>query len=100
MEAHDLTPDETTRLQRRRRGATRGSVLGLIVMVTSWFVGLRTAEVVTLTLPLFVVLLLRHYLRCLRCDHGGASLYLRRALEARRSMSCPTCKADLRAFLA
>lgn len=100
MEAHDLTPDETTRLQRRRRGATRGSVLGLIVMVTSWFVGLRTAEVVTLTLPLFIVLLLRHYLRCPRCDRGVASVYLLRALEAQRTMSCPTCNADLRAFLA
>jgi hypothetical protein len=100
MEAHDLTPEETSRLQRRRRGATRGSVLGLIVMITSWFVGLRTAELVTLALPLCVALLLRHYLRCPRCDRGVASVNLLRALEAQRCMSCPTCNADLRAFLA
>ncbi|MCU0674823.1 MAG: hypothetical protein MUE69_18795 [Myxococcota bacterium] len=88
------------RLQRRRHGATRGSVLGLLVMVTSWFVGVRIAEVVTLALPLFVVLLLCHYLRCPRCDHDVASVYLWRALEARRSMTCPACNADLSAFLA
>lgn len=100
MEAHPLTPDETARLQTRRRGATRGSALGLIVMVTSRFVGLRAAEVVILALPLLVVLLLGHSLRCPRCDHGVASVYVRRALEAQRCMSCPTCSADLRAFLA